>query len=57
MKRAASPFSGMSDPLPRRDILAICVYLNRNNSTKAVDACASGLESILEKLAAAARMQ
>jgi hypothetical protein len=43
--------------LPRRDILAVCVYLNRNNGSKAVDACVNGSESMLKRLAAAARLQ
>jgi hypothetical protein len=55
MKTALS--STLTGPLPRRDIVAICVYLNRNNGTKAVDACVGGHDSILERLAAAARMQ
>jgi hypothetical protein len=49
--------TSLTGPLPRRDIVAICVYLNRNNGTKAVDACVGGHDSILERLAAAARMQ
>ena len=57
MKSATHPIGALSGPLPRRDILAICVYLNRGNGTKAVDACVGGAESLLEKLAAAARMQ
>jgi hypothetical protein len=47
----------LTGPLPRRDILAICVYLNRTNGPKSVDACVSGSDSMLEKIAAAARMQ
>lgn len=47
----------LTGPLPRRDIVAICVYLNRNNGPKSVDACVGGSDSILEKIAAAARMQ
>ena len=43
--------------LPRRDIVAICAYLNRNNGSKAVDACVSNPGFHLDKLAAAARMQ
>ena len=44
-------------PLPRRDILAICTYLNRANGSKAVDACVTGQRIFLEKLVDAARMQ
>ena len=47
----------LTGPLPRRDILAICVYLNRNNGTKPVDACVNRLRLMLEKIVAAARMQ
>jgi len=47
----------LTGPLPRRDILAICVYLNRNNGSKSVDACVGRTDSILERIAAAARMQ
>ena len=54
MRPTARPL--LTGPLPRRDILAICVYLNRGNR-KAVDACVSAPDAILEKLAAAARMQ
>lgn len=47
----------LMDPLPRRDILAICVFLNRNNGPKSVDSCVSKPGVFLDKLAAAARMQ
>jgi len=47
----------LTDPLPRRDIVAICVYLNRANGSRAVDACVSRPDVFLDKLAAAARMQ
>ena len=47
----------LTGPLPRRDIVAICVYLNRHSGTKAVDACVARPDFYLEKLAAAARMQ
>ena len=47
----------LTGPLPRRDIIAICVYLTRNNGTKSVDACVTGSDSMLERVAAAARMQ
>jgi hypothetical protein len=56
VKTAPLPAS-IAGPLPRRDILAICIYLNRSNGPKAVDACASGPDSFIERLAAAARMQ
>ena len=50
-------FRSPSDEIPRRDIIAICSYLNRNNGTKAVDACVSGPGAFLDRLADAARMQ
>lgn len=55
MKHA--PLRSLTGALPRRDIVAICVYLNRNNGPKSVDACVGRSESILEKIVAAARMQ
>lgn len=57
MKNGKSPLDMMSAALPRRDILAICVYLNRNNGPKSVDACVSRPEYFLDRLASAARMQ
>jgi hypothetical protein len=52
-----TPLRSPSDSLPRRDILAICIYLNRNNGRKAVDACVSSPRVFLDKLTDAARMQ
>jgi len=52
-----APFRSLVDVLPRRDIVAICVYLNRHNGTRAVDACVSNPGAHLDKLTAAARMQ
>ena len=43
-------------PLPRRDILAICVYLNRSKR-RSVDASASTAAIFLDRVADAARMQ
>ena len=57
MRNGKSPSDMMSAQLPRRDIVAICVYLNRNNGPKSVDACVSRPEYFLDRLAAAARMQ
>jgi len=45
------------EQMQRRDILAICVYLNRAKGTKSVDACVSGPGMFLDKVADAARMQ
>ena len=53
----ARALRSIGEPLARRDIVAICAYLNRGAGTKAVDACVSNPGTFLEKLAAAARMQ
>ncbi len=55
MKTAA--FRSPSDQLARRDILAICVYLNRNKGPRAVDGRVIGSGVFLDKVADAARMQ
>lgn len=57
MKNGKPALDSRSAQLPRRDILAICVYLNRNNGPESVDACVSRPEYFLDRLAAAARMQ
>ena len=58
MRNSVPKIGSFSDPLPRRDILAICVYLNRGRGgTKAVDTCVNGPNSLLDRLAAAAGMQ
>ena len=57
MKNGKTAADMMSAQLPRRDILAICVYLNRNQGPKSVDACVGKPEYFLDRLAAAARMQ
>jgi len=45
-------------PLPRRDILAICAYLNRGPVRPGpVDDTGSTSEAALDRLATAARMQ
>ena len=51
------PLRSIVGALPRRDIVAICVYLNRNNGTRAVDACVANPSIHLDRLTAAARMQ
>ncbi|NUT00610.1 MAG: hypothetical protein HOP96_06515 [Sphingomonas sp.] len=43
-------------PLPRKDILAVCAFLNRRQPSK-IDACVDIAETFLDRLAAAARMQ
>jgi hypothetical protein len=57
MRNGKSASDLMVAQLPRRDILAICVYLNRNHGPKSVDACVSRPEYFIDRLAAAARMQ
>jgi hypothetical protein len=44
-------------PLPRRDILAVCAYLNRKPSPSRVDGNWEDSAAFLDRLAAAARMQ
>ena len=43
-------------PLPRRDIVAICTYLNRARR-QSVDSCVRSRAMFLDKVADAARMQ
>jgi hypothetical protein len=43
--------------LPRRDIVAICAYLNRHTATRAVDGGVSASGVHLDKLTTIARMQ
>ena len=43
-------------PLPRRDIVAICTYLNRSRR-QSVDSFAGSRAIFLDKVADAARMQ
>ena len=50
-------FRSIVDGLARRDIVAICVYLNRNNGTRAVDPCVTKPAVHIDRLTAAARMQ
>jgi hypothetical protein len=49
--------SAFAASLPRRDIVAICSYLNRHAGTRPVDGSVSGSRVHLDKLTAAARMQ
>jgi len=51
------PLRSLTSPLPRRDIVAICVYLNRTKGPKAIDACVTSPGVHLDRLTAAARMQ
>lgn len=56
---SATPPVGKADvPFPRRDILAICAFLNRHHEAPKADRdLFEHAEGILRKLAAAARMQ
>lgn len=48
----------MLGPLPRRDIVAICAFLNRAAPRpRPVDGCPEAADWFLDRLAAAARMQ
>lgn len=49
--------SRFAGPLPRRDILAICVFLNRSRGAKSIDSCVSSPGEYLQTLSDAARMQ
>ena len=51
-----SPNHRIVGPLPRKDILAVCSFLNRRPVARAMDA-RDGPETLLDRLAAAARMQ
>jgi hypothetical protein len=51
-----SPKERIFGPLPRKDILAICSFLNRRPTTRTIER-ADGPENLLDRLAAAARMQ
>ena len=51
-----SPNQRLTGPLPRKDILAVCFFLNRYPAPRAIDAH-EGPETFLDRLAAAARMQ
>lgn len=52
----ASPNERIVGPLPRKDILAVCAFLNRRPAMRAIER-ADGPETLLDRLAAAARMQ
>jgi hypothetical protein len=57
MPAITSPNPRLTGPLPRRDILAVCAFLNRRPCTGNVEAASEGAEILLDRLAAAARMQ
>ncbi|HET7817085.1 MAG TPA: hypothetical protein VFK58_05855 [Sphingomicrobium sp.] len=57
MASFTSPNSRLSAPLPRRDILAVCAFLNRAPLVREAEAHSDGPDSRLDRLAAAARMQ
>jgi hypothetical protein len=52
-----NPRQSYAASLPRRDIVAICAYLNRHPGIKAVDGSVSGSPVHLDRLTDAARMQ
>ena len=52
-----SPNERIVGPLPRRDILAVCAFLNRQPANRKTEMNGDGAESFLDRLAAAARMQ
>ena len=49
--------SRITGPLPRRDILAVFAYLNRNGEGRKIGFCAPDAETFLQRLVAAAGMQ
>ena len=51
-----SPNERIVGPLPRKDILAVCSFLNRRPAARSINS-ADGPETFLDRLAAAARMQ
>jgi hypothetical protein len=54
---ASSPDTRIFGPLPRRDILAVCAFLNRSKRAYALGPGRMAPDDMLERLAAAARMQ
>ncbi|MCH8614505.1 hypothetical protein LZ016_00070 [Sphingomonas sp. SM33] len=56
MQNSPSPDERTFGPLPRKDILAVCSFLNRRPAARATSTI-DGPEFFLERLAAAARMQ
>lgn len=57
MSHFTSPNQRIMAPLPRRDILAVCAFLNRRPPNGQADARGGGPDDLLNRLAAAARMQ
>ena len=52
-----SPNARITGPLPRRDLLAICAYLNRRPAARPAETRGIDTDGFLDRLAAAARMQ
>ena len=52
-----SPNERIVGPLPRRDILAVCAFLNRQPANRMAETNGDAAERFLDRLAAAARMQ
>lgn len=57
MPRFTSPNERIVGPLPRRDILAVCAFLNRRPPVRRLYDFCPAIETELNRLAAAARMQ
>ena len=57
MPHFTSPNERIVGPLPRRDILAVCAFLNRGPARRRVEECMASADHLLNRLAAAARMQ
>ena len=57
MTYSSSPNARIVGPLPRRDILAICAFLNRPQPAPSPGPCSVAEDSVLNRLVAAARMQ
>jgi hypothetical protein len=58
MPRFTSPNARITGPLPRRDILAICAFLNRSSGrTVPVSQVAGARDDSFDRLIAASRMQ
>ena len=52
-----SPNERIVGPLPRRDILAVCAFLNRSRPASPPESSSASADNLLNRLAAAARMQ
>ena len=57
MPHFSSPNARLTGPLPRRDILAVCAFLNRPQPAPSDDRYGVAEDGTLNRLIAAARMQ